>query len=49
MRLERWMDGYLYLVFGAIILESLGADGNSRRPFPTKTGQRSGELTANSG
>ena len=25
----------------------LGADGNSGQPFPTQTGQRSGELTAN--
>ena len=26
-----------------------GADGTAGRPFPTQTGQRSGELTANSG
>lgn len=25
----------------------LGTDGNSKPPFPTQTGQRSGELTAN--
>ncbi len=27
---------------------TLGADGSSGRPSPTQTGQRSGELTANS-
>ncbi len=27
----------------------LGADGNLGQPFPTQTGQRSGELTANCG
>ena len=44
------MDGML--MFEAIIgieENSLGADGNSGRPFLTQTGQRSGELTANYG
>ena len=27
----------------------LGTDGNLGQPFPTQTGQRSGELTANYG
>lgn len=33
----------------AILGEAVKADGNSGRPYPTQTGQRSSELTANSG
>ena len=33
---------------GRLCVGSLGTDGNWGLPFPTQTGQRSGELTANS-